>query len=191
MLAFLPITLRRYMISASRYADCHVHLDRTDHLNVAWVCTWARVTGCQISAAAAAHLENILKLLLGFCHRAETAPGSQPSQQSTCVGSMQTVDLPSLWEAKLTCKATPKACWWRKSFPLCQEERSAGCRGDQLSPEDWGIWGMGLSSVSQGRAWQYKRKSKPRGLMWRKQPKETVTGEQPHLFPDSVSAKSC
>ena len=76
MLAFLPIKFPWYMISASRYANCHVRLDRTDHLSVAQVCARARVTVCQISAAAAAHLENVLKLLLSLYQRAEPAPTS-------------------------------------------------------------------------------------------------------------------
>lgn len=70
MPAFLLTEFPRYRISASRNAECHVHLDRNDHLSRAQVCVRAAVTVCQISAtapaAAAAHLENALKLLLSL-----------------------------------------------------------------------------------------------------------------------------
>lgn len=162
MPASLPIKFPRYMISASRHADCHVRLDRTDHLNVAQVCTQARMTVCQISAAAAAHLEKVLKLLLNLCQRADTAPTSLPSQHSMAWEASRKADLPPPWEAKLTCKTTPKRHWGRKSCSVPQKERSAGCRGEHPPPDDWGIWKRESSSEAQGRAWQYKKKNKPR-----------------------------
>lgn len=39
-----------------------------------------------------------------------------------------------------------------EELPLPQEESSAGCRGDQSSPEDRGIWERGFSSKAQGTA---------------------------------------